>query len=1557
MPSPKPSTMKLHYLKSHFLLFLVCLLARQSAPQELSPNALPEGAFEQLDSVGKPVGWNWNGVAATFPREGGNGWVRFGDGATTGRNVRLDPRWKSLLLSAKLKLANFQQGPEQWHGGRVALRFLNDQNEMAGTYPAMPQLQKNSDWTTQTVLLDVPPSATQLQIQPGLWGSKGIFELDDLVVRGSPLSAQQLSLQIERSAPGKDALAIAAPARPVTELSARRASQSLNGVWRFVPALGPDAPAKGWGQIAVPGSWMREQDLLARGTGPNWSGFTPKSLAGAWYERTISIPAAWQNRAVILDFERVSTDATIYVNNRRAGQVNWSAGQVDITDFVVPGQSAQIRVFVVATTDQKETLVLMGGAPGQTYTVKSELPSGGLIGDVSLQSRPRGAWVSDVFIQPSFRQKKLTLDVELYGAQPQSVQLVASLENEKGLEEKRFVQTMRGGPSRLKAVFDWPSPRLWDLGQPNLYTLKLQVRGGNLDDEWAGRFGFREFWIEGTKFLLNGKEFRMRPVLAADGWNSNPELLDKYRMRGFNIGELWPEDYEIRGKRADFAKWHDIADEKGFPLTGIMPHMGWMGNNINTPEKLAAYARLCDSYRRKFGNHPSIVMWGTSGNMKGGALDPRYVGRRAAAQQLELKGDPSIGRRARAGVEAIRQIDPTRPIFVHNGGPDGDVYTVNNYLNFIPLQEREEWLSNYAKAGDMPLFYVEWGTPLYSSFMRGRHGYGNTTSTEPFVAEYCAIYQGKDAYKGETPAYRQEMAAQFVKEQEYRGWHANQKLSNQPNFLALQELFSRQTWRSWRTWGTTGGMIPWDNGYAELGAQETRAGRALRENNSATLAWICGPANEFTDKTHLYAPRGRVRKAVALLNDTREPQQFSLSWRVVLGGKQIATGRENGALGVAQTIFKALEFALPPLAAERAEGQIFLDATIGNAKHSDSFAFSVHRPLTNAKGSVLVFDPVGKTTALLKSLGYQTQVWTGQSAPQLLVVGRESLSRGAALPGDLEAFARNGGRVLVMEQNPHWLRENMGWRVSHLQSRRVFRVMDNHPVAVGLKDEDLRDWRGHSTLLEPYPDYENGSGPNVQKAPTRYPYAGWRWGTRGTVASAAIEKPHRSGWRPILECEFDLAYSPLMELDFGRGRVTWCQLDLEDHTADPAARRLTLQLLSHAQTAPLMPRAKVVYIGGADGASLLKSFGVQFRTAPTIEAGATLVVLGANATLSPNEIETFARNGGRVLCLARTGTSGALGVALEENTQFNGTLDVPNWPEARGLSASDLRWRNAGTAWLLKANANTESGAAGQLGRRVVGNGVILWAQIDPKWLRADEKTYLRLTRWRQTRALSQILANLGASFELDARVFHPALASDESRISLTGTWQGTIVERRDAAPSPDKGYADPGLSGSAKALLDVQSNAAKWTDFKAPAPSEALGGGWENADGEFVFRRTIDIPAAWQGKDLVLSLGSVDDNDETYFNGERVGGYGDKDPNAWNIKRVYSIPARLVKPGKNVVTVRVWDRFGGGGFTGRDEELFVRWKDVPPLPLGFYHPDYRADFDMGDEPYRYYNW
>jgi beta-galactosidase len=230
------------------------------------------------------------------------------------------------------------------------------------------------------------------------------------------------------------------------------------------------------------------------------------------------------------------------------------------------------------------------------------------------------------------------------------------------------------------------------------------------------------------------------------------------------------------------------------------------------------------------------------------------------------------------------------------------------------------------------------------------------------------------------------------------------------------------------------------------------------------------------------------------LNDARSVQKYTLRWTATLDGKPVGNGAKNGNLAVGQTLFVPFEFAAPATTS-KVGGEISLDATIGGNKHTDRFAFRVWPRAVASKGDISVFDPEGKTSAMLRALGYTVTPWNGQSSTQLLVIGRNALKTGTKLPGDLKAFVQNGGRVLLSGHDPHWLREYMGMRVSWYQSRRMWKVGDN-AATQGLDELDLRDWRGHSTLLDPRPDYVNGKGPDVVAGKTTYPYAGWRWGNR-----------------------------------------------------------------------------------------------------------------------------------------------------------------------------------------------------------------------------------------------------------------------------------------------------------------------------------------------------------------------------------------------------------------------------------------------------------------------------
>ena len=109
--------------------------------------------------------------------------------------------------------------------------------------------------------------------------------------------------------------------------------------------------------------------------------------------------------------------------------------------------------------------------------------------------------------------------------------------------------------------------------------------------------------------------------------------------------------------------------------------------------------------------------------------------------------------------------------------------------------------------------------------------------------------------------------------------------------------------------------------------------------------------------------------------------------------------------------------------------------------------------------------------------------------------------------------------------------------------------------------------------------------------------------------------------------------------------------------------------------------------------------------------------------------------------------------------------------------------------------------------------------------------------------------------------------------------------------------------------------NFGKWNKMRLPECWEESA--LPNFNGVVLFRRVIDIPAECAGKELKLSLAKIDDNDETWFNGEKVGA-----TNGYRHERCYTVPAALVKAGKNVILVKVSDTGGNGGICGDANKL-----------------------------------
>ena len=590
---------------------------------------------------------------------------------------------------------------------------------------------------------------------------------------------------------------------------------------------------------------------------------------------------------------------------------------------------------------------------------------------------------------------------------------------------------------------------------------------------------------------------------------------------------------------------------------------------------------------------------------------------------------------------------------------------MNCYLDLIPLQEREDWLSAWAESGEMPISMVEFGTPMDCTFRRGRHGFDSNITSEPLLTEYAAIYFGTDAYAAEEPKYRQYLRGLFRSGMLYRS--SENRLDEYANNHKIQQLYRVNTWRSWRTAGLPGGLRTWS------WMQD-----ALKEINGPTLAWIAGPVGAYTAKDHHFSPGQKINKQIVLINDTRQPQNFTAAWTATVGGKQVDKGQMQGSLAVSEIRFLPFQVIAPvEEAGGKADGQITLTATIGETRHQDTFAFRVFGEDRPGSGQIAVVDPNGVTSRMLAKLGYRTSSWNGAASP-LVVIGRNALKDDAAVAARLEPYVRTGGRALICAQDPEWMTRALGWRVCPEVARRVFPV--DSPVARGMDADDLRDWTGSSTLIEAYPEY---AGNYLRGNEREQPYAGWHWGNRGGVSSAAIEKPHRSGWRPLLECEFDLAYTPLMELDYGQGRVIVCTLDLEDHVVpDPAARRMAGRIMDYALHCPPSSRvSKVVYVGGSAGAAWLDKIGVNYQQSVTAgsaagTAGAGLLLIGPDAALDTASLRAYLEEGGKVFFLPRSQAEGGLGATLKPAAaHFAGSLSVPEWPEAKGLAPSDLRWR------------------------------------------------------------------------------------------------------------------------------------------------------------------------------------------------------------------------------------------------------------------------------------------
>ncbi len=124
-----------------------------------------------------------------------------------------------------------------------------------------------------------------------------------------------------------------------------------------------------------------------------------------------------------------------------------------------------------------------------------------------------------------------------------------------------------------------------------------------------------------------------------------------------------------------------------------------------------------------------------------------------------------------------------------------------------------------------------------------------------------------------------------------------------------------------------------------------------------------------------------------------------------------------------------------------------------------------------------------------------------------------------------------------------------------------------------------------------------------------------------------------------------------------------------------------------------------------------------------------------------------------------------------------------------------------------------------------------------------------------------------------------------------------------------------PKNSDDVQQWKEIAFDDSSWPQMMIPGrwEGQALG----NFDGQVWFRKTFSIPAENIAKEVMLELGMIDDADETFVNGVKVGELKNS-----SAKRKYTIPAGTLKSGENVIAVRVTDTGGGGGIYGEPGEI-----------------------------------
>ncbi|MCX5685022.1 MAG: hypothetical protein NT049_15260, partial [Planctomycetota bacterium] len=299
----------------------------------------------------------------------------------------------------------------------------------------------------------------------------------------------------------------------------------LNGLWCWQPAKKGDeqVPADGWGYFKVPGCWPGISDYLQKDcqtvfAHPSWKGEKLGGLSAAWYQREITIPAEWTGRRIVVQAEYLNSYAILYLDGKKVGEMRFPGGEVDVTAACPPGSKHVLSMLVVSMP--LGGVMLSYSDTASAKEVKGTVERRGLCGDVFLAATPAEERIEAVKVDTSVRKSSISFEAALAGLKAGKSYVLRAKVEEKGSPVKEFAgprfkaEDVKDGRYALTAA--WKAEKLWDTHTPqNTLALSLSLveqPGVVVDTAFPVRFAFREFWIDGRDFYLNGSRIFLSAV-------------------------------------------------------------------------------------------------------------------------------------------------------------------------------------------------------------------------------------------------------------------------------------------------------------------------------------------------------------------------------------------------------------------------------------------------------------------------------------------------------------------------------------------------------------------------------------------------------------------------------------------------------------------------------------------------------------------------------------------------------------------------------------------------------------------------------------------------------------------------------------------------------------------------------------------------------------------------------------------------------------------------------------------------------------------------------------